>query len=109
MSLKRRASGSGSSSSSTVSLEICALALRYPTMWEFLSLSQWEDGSVRSTGTILLFQETGQVKACLHDRDAGVSTFVSATSLTRCLDAVEAGLDGDSLDWRARGGPKARR
>jgi hypothetical protein len=78
------------------------MAVKFPTMWEFLSLSQWPDGKPRLTGTILLFVEQGRVKANLNDRDAGVSTFVSGTSFTLCLAAMETGLNEDSLEWRER-------
>lgn len=108
MSLKRRSSSPGSTNSLTASLELCELAVKWPTMWEFLSLTLWPDGKSRSTGTILFFVEQGRVKANLNDRDAGVSTFVSGTSLSQCLEAVEAGLSDDSLEWRERkDGPRS--
>lgn len=84
------------------SLVSCEIAVLFPTVWEFLSACVWPDGSSRVTGTILLLTESGMVKAAVHDRDAGISTFVSAKSLTGLLTALEEGLGGEGLEWRAK-------
>jgi hypothetical protein len=74
----------------------------YPTLCEFLTLSQWEDGSPRVPGTAVLCPESGAWKLCLRDRDGGNFCFVSGKTPTDLLEAVERGLTGKStLDWRA--------
>jgi len=78
------------------------LPRRSPTLHQFLSDERWDDGSARVPGTLLLFCECGRYKACLNDRDGGRSVFVSADAVEAILDALEAGLQDDSLPWRAK-------
>jgi hypothetical protein len=85
---------------------------KYPTVLEFVSLRRWEDGTVRVCGTLLLFVDMGMWKACLHDKDASASAFVSGKTPGALLEAMEKGLREDSLDWRAdrpQGGQKGGR
>lgn len=74
---------------------------RYPTLCEFLATTVWPDGAPRTTGSISLFFEDSLFKACLNDRDASLSAFVSSPTLAGVLDKLEAGLVADKLDWRA--------
>lgn len=84
-------------------------AQKHPALVEFLTLSQWEDGSLRETGTVLLFAEDGVWKACLNDRDAAKVAFVSGTSLEDVLVRAEAGLEEGDLDWRGRKPPPRKK
>jgi hypothetical protein len=79
----------------------CEGTRSFPNLTAFLRDQTYDDGSARETGTILLFVEDGRYKVWLHDRDAGESCFVSNTTLSNLLHAVEAGLKGDDLEWRA--------
>jgi hypothetical protein len=109
MRLKRAvAAGAGPGGISTAVVE-CALSKKYPALSEFLSSLTWEDGSVRATGTITLMCDQGVMKAALNDRDSMCGTFVSGRSLTALLEAIEAGLAGGSLEWRAKAAPPPRR
>lgn len=74
----------------------------YPILVEWLTLTLWEDNSTRATGTILLFAEDGSWKAALHDRDAGMSCFVSGKSPGDLLAKIELGLRETSLEWRTK-------
>jgi len=78
------------------------LPRRSPTLFQFLTDDHWDDGSPREPGTLLLFADGGRFKACLNDRDSGSSVFVSGVSLEAILEALEEGLAGDSLEWRAK-------
>lgn len=78
------------------------LCRRAPTLHQFLSDTQWDDGGARVPGTLLLFCEQGRYKACLNDRDGSRSVFVSGDSVEAILDALEAGLADDDLEWRAK-------
>jgi hypothetical protein len=98
--LKKRESSASSGNSVGKSPEPCGLALTFPTLFEFISLSKWPDGSTRATGTITLIGEGGLLKAAVHDRDGARSAFVSARSLTVLLENLEEGLAADDLDWR---------
>lgn len=102
MALKRLPASPGGGASSPKPAERCKLAERFPTCWEFLALLTWEDGQSRVPGTVLLFSDAGTFKACLNDRDASMSAFVSGSTLTGLLEAMEKGLLAGSLDWRAK-------
>lgn len=86
------------------------LSRRFPTVWEFLTRVRWDDGKARETGTILLFVDTGVLKACISDRDAGEVAFLSGHTLESLLETIDTSLSGNSLEWRpARNGGKKKR
>lgn len=75
---------------------------KYPALVEFMSLQEWEPGQPRLTGTLNLFIEDGQWKACVSDRDQGLIAFVSAANPEELLVALEKGLQATTLDWRRK-------
>lgn len=87
----------------------CALTERLPSLIEFLSLPQYEDGTPRELPTLTVFCEPGCLKAALNDRDGGRVAFVTAVSLEGLLVALEEGLAFSSLDWRPSRSGKSRR
>lgn len=84
-------------------------SLRYPGLWEMLAVSQAPDGATRRLSTLLLFYDDGQVKACLNDRDQGLTAWASADGVEAVLEALERGLQADTLDWRRPAGPSKRK
>lgn len=100
MSVLRRRDQSPASSSAGASLEACPLAVSYAAVVEHLSATTYPDGSRRVGSTLMVFIDSGTVKACLNDRDQGLAAWVSSGSLTGVLEALERGLVSDSLDWR---------
>lgn len=74
----------------------------WPYLAAFLKDTQWDDGSLRETGTMLLFVQEGYLKCCLNDRAMNRSAFVTAVSIDCLFDLVEAGLETDKLEWRQR-------
>lgn len=78
----------------------CPMLKAYPSVWEFLTASAYPDGGARVPGTLTIFSESGCFKACLNDRDQGISAFVSGNSLTALLVALESGLKDDDLEWK---------
>lgn len=72
----------------------------YPTLWDFVSLEEWEPGVPRKTGSVLLCNSEGRLRLWLHDNDQRRSAWVSGLSLAEVLAAAEEGLDGDCLEWR---------
>ena len=74
---------------------------RYPALLEHLDLIEYGPGESRETSTLTLFREDGRWKCSLNDRDQGRSAFVTASTFAALLEAVEAGLQTDMLDWRA--------
>src|SRR4029077_2594171 len=72
----------------------------FPSIWEFLTLSTWPDGSSRFTGTLLLFLDGGSLKCCLKDKNGPRTAFASGPDPDTLFLAVEEGLAGNTLDWR---------
>jgi len=72
----------------------------FPTLWEFLTLSTWPDGSRRDLGTILLFVDGSSLKACLKDKNGPRTCFLTGPDPDTLLLALEEGLAKDTLDWR---------
>jgi hypothetical protein len=72
---------------------MCSLSKRLPTLTEFMSLDQWEDGASRVRGTIRLMIEDDVWKACLNNLDESSYAFLSSRTLTGLLEA-------QSVDWR---------
>lgn len=107
--LKRSDSANSSGGGLSKGPDICGLAMTFPTLFEFLSLSRWPDGSLRSTGTITLIGEGALLKAAVHDRDGSRSAFVSARTLTVLFEEIEEGLVKDNLDWRDKAQESGKR
>jgi len=78
-------------------------AKRYPTLYEYLTVTKYNDGSPRVTATLLLFVDDGALKGCLNDRDNNRSAFISAPSLLSLLEQLDIGLREDALDWKRKG------
>ena len=90
----------GSGSGSRKALEPSPYFKAMPAMWEFLTVTAWEDGEIRTTGTILYFAEEGRLKACVSDRDSERVAFVTAGTWEELNEAIEEGVELNSLDWR---------
>jgi len=91
-------------------LDPCSLAARYPNLWEHLTALAYPDQTARVPSSVSVFLDAGCLKACLKDKDNGLVAFVTADSLTGLLEALEAGLAEESLDWRVDGyGAKKKR
>jgi len=76
------------------------LAELNPNLWEFLTLSTYEDGKPRQLPTMMVFFDAPLVKVCLNDRDQGLSAWVLSPGLLGAFQALERGLEGDCLEWR---------
>lgn len=76
----------------------------YPCLWEWMTLTAWEDGTSRNPTSITLFLDEGRLKAAVNDREGNRVAFVSAWTVEDLLRSVEDGLLGQSLDWRRSGG-----
>lgn len=86
------------------------MLLTHPALWEYLTMQTWEDGTPRETATVSIFVGSGGLQAALNDRDVGRVAFVTGTSLAGLLDALETGLQNESLDWRvSRSGPAQKK
>lgn len=78
----------------------------FPAVVAFLSDGEWSNGDVRVTGTMTVFVEAGQFKACLTCRATCRKAFLSGRSFGGLLESVERALDDGMLDWRRDGAKK---
>jgi hypothetical protein len=101
MALKRLQLAVAASPNGSVATDGGSWFKKAPTVWEFISSRTFEDGTSRSTGTVMFMTDGGVVKLYVHDREAGAYTFVSALSPDGALQALEKGLVDGGLDWRA--------
>jgi hypothetical protein len=81
----------------------------YPALYEFLTLTVWEDGSMRQCGSLTLFVDQSLWKCCLSDKDGHRVAFVSGGSVEGVLQAAEGGIVRSELDWREARGPSYKR
>jgi len=77
-------------------------ALAYPHIYEHLHEEKYEDGTLRQTSTLLIFNDGGCLKLCLSDRDNNRSVFVTATCFDDAMVRLEQGLREDDLEWRVK-------
>lgn len=87
------------------------LSSSYPALWEFITLTQWEDGTARQPGSVTVFLGHVQLQACITCKESSRVAFVSGRSLEELLLALDQGLADDRLDWRRQrenGGGRVR-
>lgn len=72
----------------------------YPTLWEYLSSTQWSEGGARQTSTLLLLCEDGDTKLCLNDRAGNRSRWTTGETLQVALGDLEQALRDDEGGWR---------
>lgn len=74
----------------------------YPTLAAFLTDTQYDDRSPRTTATILIFCENGILRLCLNDRDNNRSVFFTSETVEGCLICAENALCSNGVEWRTR-------
>jgi len=84
------------------------MAASFPALLEYLTDREGQGGAVRQTATITLFAEDGMFKACLNDRQEGLSTWASGESVQDTIEALEGLLASGEAVWRRAGGGKPR-
>jgi hypothetical protein len=92
-----------------VHLGECDLAGRFPALWEFLTVTEWDGGELREVGSLSIFTGSQGLQAALNDKDAGRVAFVSGSSLTALLEALDQGIANECLDWRASAAQSQRK
>lgn len=74
----------------------------YDSLAEFLLQTEWpEGGGVRTTGTVLIFMDSGGLKAMLNDRDQSLVAFVTIEPSEGILQALTHAVESTTTDWRA--------
>lgn len=89
-------------------LEQCEWSKRYVHLFEFLTADRWDDGSEREPGTLLLCSGEGRIRVWLNNRAEGLSAWLSGSTVTEALGAIEAALASGTVDWRRARGPRKK-
>jgi len=79
-----------------------------PQVAEYLATRCWDDGSERTTSTLLFFVDGGAFKVCLNDRANARSLWASGRSLEGALACLEAMLGSGGAEWRRSAGAGQR-
>lgn len=81
-------------------LPLSAWSKEYPHVFEFLTGDRYDDGTVRLPGTVLLCFGEGRLRLWLHDRDQGLSAWLSGESVEALFKAADQGLADATVEWR---------
>jgi len=76
-------------------------ALAYPTLFEWLTLRVYSDGTARETSTLTFSVDGDWIKLCINDRAAKRKCWLSGRTMEQLLEDAEKGLEGDNMEWRA--------
>jgi len=76
------------------------LAERAPVLGHFLCSESWPDGEARQRSSLVIFCEDGAWKVCLSDKDSCTSLWAGSKCFDDLLEALEARLTDDRVDWR---------
>lgn len=79
------------------------MGLACPHLFEHLTLTAYDDGTERVPSTLTIFLDGQGFKACLNDRDQGLTAFYFAESLDGLFSGLEKALAADTLTWKANG------
>lgn len=75
-------------------------AKKYPTVLEYLTDVQWDDGTERERSTVSLFIEDGAFKLALNDKALRRSLYVTADTMEAAFSVLERSLQAPQADWR---------
>jgi len=81
---------------------------KYPNVTEYLFTRNWTDGSVRQTSTLSVFTDGEAMKVVLNDRENNRSAFFCEPTFSGALEAMEAALAADRVDWKSRSSGAAK-
>jgi len=77
-----------------------ALAKSHPALFEFLTCTKNDDGSVRKVSTVTFYFDQGQFKCFLNDKDSMKSLCVVAPTMNALWIALEASITSADPGWR---------
>lgn len=85
-------------------------AEHYPTLWEHLSCSRFEDGSPRELSTMVIVGGMAEWRGCLSDKANQRVCWKTASTLEGLLFALEnAAANEEPRDWRAAAEQKQKK
>jgi len=73
---------------------------RYVHVWSFIADDRYDDGGERLPGTILLCTGEGRVRLWLHNRDEGLSAWLSGETVEAVFGSAEEALGTATVEWR---------
>jgi len=76
-------------------------AKQYPTLWEYMTTLNYEDGGAREVSKLSIFVENGVMKAALNDPTPRASVYVAGDTVDAALKALELALASPACEWRA--------
>lgn len=72
----------------------------FPAVYEHCTGETWDDGSPRTTSSLLVFYEAGLWKVCLNDRATERTGWATGVTPEAALESLERMLASDGMDWR---------
>lgn len=81
-----------------------SFAKAYPTITEMLYATRYEDNTVRTTSTLLVFCDNGVLRICLNDRDNVRSAFFTGVTFEGALLSAENALAAGLVEWKSKAG-----
>lgn len=73
---------------------------QYPTLYDFLTQTAWEDGARRKCGTLMILAEGGRWKGWVHDQDGKRSAWITSGTVADVFGELNAQLEDDTVAWR---------
>jgi hypothetical protein len=67
---------------------------------DFLTVTQWEDGTPRETGTLSLYMQNGRLGVCITDKAQGRMAFITISLQGSILDEIDHALGDEDLVWK---------
>lgn len=73
---------------------------RYPALFEFLTMTAWEDGTKRKTGKLSISVVDARWVTCIVDNEHNRMGFLSGDTFDDLLATLERKLSTDMVEWR---------
>jgi hypothetical protein len=74
----------------------------YPSVYAYLTQTEYNDGTARVTATITLYVDSRCLTLILNDRENNRSVFINGSSLYGAFTALDEALTSGSADWRSK-------
>jgi hypothetical protein len=74
---------------------------RYPTIWAFLTMTEYEPGKPRERSGLTLHVDDGCFKLFLSEKSKEAGIDATGATLQACLEALEARLTSEAPGWRS--------
>lgn len=81
-------------------IPLTAWSKEFRHVWDFICESRYDDGTDRLPGTVLLCVGEGRVRLWLHNRDEGLSAWLSGGSVEAVFEAANQALGTATVEWR---------